>query len=115
MELLRQKLIELPTVPCTRTKMKGNDNGSILLSVGTCVFMFSISWRLTLVTLVALPIIVWVSHIYGEYYQVKYTELLTSTPSVVDTVTVWVNYQIHWCHLERTPIWNNNIFVAHLG
>ena len=39
-------------------------------AVGVCVFMFSLSWRLSMITVVGLPVIMSVSKLYGEYYEV---------------------------------------------
>lgn len=37
---------------------------------GVVVFMFSLSWQLSLVTFMGFPIIMMVSNIYGKYYKV---------------------------------------------
>lgn len=37
---------------------------------GVVVFMFSLSWQLSLVTFMGFPIIMMVSDIYGKYYKV---------------------------------------------
>lgn len=37
---------------------------------GVVVFMFSLSWQLSLVTFMGFPIIMVVSNIYGKYYKV---------------------------------------------
>lgn len=37
---------------------------------GVVVFMFSLSWQLSLVTFMGFPIIMLVSDIYGKYYKV---------------------------------------------
>lgn len=42
---------------------------SLVKSVGVCIFMFKLSWKLAIVTLIGLPIIALVSDIYGEYYR----------------------------------------------
>lgn len=42
---------------------------SVML-VGSVIFMINLSWRLTLVTLVAVPPIAFFSKIYGAYYDV---------------------------------------------
>ena len=48
-------------------------------SIGTCVFMFNLSWKLTVVTLVALPLIAFISEIYGDYYKKLSTEVQEAT------------------------------------
>lgn len=40
---------------------------------GVVVFMFSLSWQLSLVTFMGFPIIMMVSNIYGKYYKVGST------------------------------------------
>jgi len=40
-------------------------------SVGVIIFMFKMSWRMNLVTLIGLPIVVGVSKVYGSYYKVS--------------------------------------------
>ena len=42
-------------------------------TVGVCAFMFKLSWRLSMVTVIGLPIIMGVSKVYGTYYQVRQT------------------------------------------
>ncbi|XP_031572026.1 ATP-binding cassette sub-family B member 9-like [Actinia tenebrosa] len=42
---------------------------SLVKGVGVCIFMFKLSWKLAIVTLIGLPIIALVSDIYGEYYR----------------------------------------------
>jgi len=40
-------------------------------SVGVIIFMFKLSWRMSMVTVIGLPIVVGVSKVYGSYYQVS--------------------------------------------
>ncbi|KAK6190801.1 hypothetical protein SNE40_002588 [Patella caerulea] len=42
---------------------------SLITAIGVIVFMFRISWRMSLVTFAGLPIIFVVSKIYGNYYE----------------------------------------------
>ncbi|XP_076106354.1 ABC-type oligopeptide transporter ABCB9-like isoform X1 [Mytilus galloprovincialis] len=42
---------------------------NLILGVGIIVFMFKLSWRLSLLTLIAFPIVLGVSKVYGEYYR----------------------------------------------
>ncbi|PFX32325.1 ATP-binding cassette sub-family B member 9 [Stylophora pistillata] len=48
-------------------------------SIGTCVFMFKLSWKLTIVTLVGLPLVALISDIYGDYYKKLATEVQEET------------------------------------
>lgn len=47
---------------------------------GVVVFMFSLSWQLSLVTFMGFPIIMMVSDIYGKYYKVGGGRRLWSHP-----------------------------------
>ncbi|KAJ8379295.1 hypothetical protein SKAU_G00000730 [Synaphobranchus kaupii] len=42
---------------------------SLLKSLGFCFFMFGMSWKLTIVTIMGFPFIVVISKVYGEYYK----------------------------------------------
>lgn len=44
---------------------------SAIKGVGFFIFMFSMSWKLTLVTIMGFPFIAVVSKVYGEYYKVS--------------------------------------------
>ena len=48
-------------------------------SVGTCVFMFKLSWKLSVVTLIGLPLVAFISDIYGEYYKKLSTQVQEAT------------------------------------
>lgn len=48
-------------------------------SIGTCVFMFKLSWKLTIVTLIGLPLVAFISDIYGEYYKKLSTQVQEAT------------------------------------
>ena len=48
-------------------------------SIGTCVFMFKLSWKLSVVTLVGLPLVAFISDIYGSYYKKLATEVQDAT------------------------------------
>lgn len=48
-------------------------------SIGTCVFMFKLSWKLTVVTLIGLPLVAFISDIYGDYYKKLSTEVQEAT------------------------------------
>jgi len=43
----------------------------VLVVVGVCIFMFKLSWRLSMITVVGLPVITAVSKLYGEFYGVR--------------------------------------------
>jgi len=43
----------------------------VLVVVGVCIFMFKLSWRLSMITVVGLPVIMAISKIYGEFYGVR--------------------------------------------
>ncbi|XP_062399139.1 ATP-binding cassette sub-family B member 9 isoform X1 [Sardina pilchardus] len=51
---------------------------SFIKSMGFFVFMFGMSWKLTLVTIMGFPYIAVVSKIYGEYYKKLTKEVQTS-------------------------------------
>ncbi|KAI1900942.1 hypothetical protein AGOR_G00055020 [Albula goreensis] len=42
---------------------------SLIKALGFCFFMFSMSWKLTLVTIMGFPFIAVISKLYGEYYK----------------------------------------------
>ena len=42
----------------------------VIVAVGVIVFMVRLSWRLSMVTVIGLPIITCFSSVYGNYYQV---------------------------------------------
>ena len=42
---------------------------NVIKGIGICVFMFKLSWRLSVLTFIAIPIIVFVSEVYGKYYR----------------------------------------------
>lgn len=44
---------------------------STIKGAGFFIFMFAMSWKLTLVTIMGFPFIALVSRLYGEYYKVK--------------------------------------------
>lgn len=48
-------------------------------SIGTCVCMFKLSWKLTIVTLIGLPLVAFISDIYGEYYKKLSTQVQEAT------------------------------------
>lgn len=45
---------------------------NLTMLFGSLIFMFSLSWRLTIVTFIAVPIIFLVSKVYGVYYDVSF-------------------------------------------
>lgn len=48
-------------------------------SIGTCVFMFKLSWKLSVVTLIGLPLVAFISDLYGEYYKKLSTQVQEAT------------------------------------
>jgi len=42
----------------------------MFIVVGVCIFMFKLSWRLSMITVVGLPVIMTVSKVYGDFYEV---------------------------------------------
>ena len=38
-------------------------------STGTCVFMFKLSWKLSIVTLIGLPLVAFISEVFGNYFK----------------------------------------------
>ncbi|XP_065177863.1 ABC-type oligopeptide transporter ABCB9-like [Sycon ciliatum] len=51
---------------------------SIAKACGVLVFMFKLSWKLTIVTMVSLPVVSVLSYMYGEYYK-KLSEKVQSS------------------------------------
>ncbi|XP_040203253.1 ATP-binding cassette sub-family B member 9 [Rana temporaria] len=51
---------------------------SVVKSVGVIVFMFSLSWQLSLLTFLGFPIIMLVSRVYGKYYKKLAKEVQTA-------------------------------------
>jgi ABC-type multidrug transport system fused ATPase/permease subunit len=47
---------------------------------GVCIFMFKLSWRLSMVTVVGLPIMMILSEVYGQFLRVHIACFLKSTP-----------------------------------
>lgn len=45
---------------------------SFVKSVGIFIFMFGMSWKLSVVTIMGFPYIAVVSKLYGEYYKASY-------------------------------------------
>ena len=48
-------------------------------STGTCVFMFKLSWKLSIVTLIGLPLIAFISEIFGNYFKKLSTRVQEAT------------------------------------
>lgn len=42
---------------------------NLVTAMGVCAFMFHISWKLSIVTLISIPIVAVISEIYGKYFQ----------------------------------------------
>ena len=45
---------------------------STIKAVGVVIFMFNLSWRMSVVTLIGLPCIMAVSKVYGSKFKVRY-------------------------------------------
>ena len=75
---------------------------AVSVVVGICIFMFKLSWRLSMITVVGLPVIMAVSKLYGEFYGVRYSVSLviatddTIAWSVCPSVCVCIMYVV--CH-----------------
>jgi len=48
---------------------------SSIKAIGVCVFMFVLSWRLSIVTFAGLPLVFVISKVYGKYYKVTMASL----------------------------------------
>lgn len=59
---------------------------SLVQGIGFFIFMFGISWKLALVTIMGFPFIAVISNVYGEYYKV-FTLLLVYTHAQACTPT----------------------------
>ena len=46
---------------------------NMVMMIGSFVVMVSMSWRLTLLTFVATPVIMLVAKLYGVYYDVRFS------------------------------------------
>ena len=44
---------------------------NVTMLFGSLIFMFSLSWRLSVVTFIAVPIIFLISKVFGVYYDVS--------------------------------------------
>ena len=74
---------------------------NIFQSIGTCVFMFKLSWKLSIVVVVGLPLVALVSEVYGEYYKkisaavqdavAKANEVAAEVVSAMKTVRSFAN------------------------
>ena len=42
---------------------------NILTAIGVCAFMFHLSWKLTVLSLVSIPVVAAISEVYGKYFQ----------------------------------------------
>ncbi|CAH1801209.1 unnamed protein product [Owenia fusiformis] len=74
---------------------------NLVKAIGVCIFMFKLSWRLSMVTFIGLPIITAVSAVYGDYYEklskqvqeslAKANEVAEETCSSIKTVRSFAN------------------------
>ncbi|KAM4053825.1 ABC-type oligopeptide transporter ABCB9 isoform 1-T2 [Anomaloglossus baeobatrachus] len=58
---------------------------SLVKAVGVIVFMFSLSWQLSLLTFLGFPIILLVSRVYGKYYKKLAKEVQTALAKANNT------------------------------
>lgn len=42
---------------------------NVVTVIGICILMFSLSWKLTMLSLISIPIVIVISEIYGKYFQ----------------------------------------------
>ena len=45
---------------------------NFIRAIGVSVFMFALSWRMSVVTFMGLPLVIGLSKMYGLYYKVKW-------------------------------------------
>ncbi|KAG2470599.1 ATP-binding cassette sub-family B member 9 [Polypterus senegalus] len=91
---------------CLRCLVKG---------VGVCIFMFSLSWKLSLVTFMGFPLVMIVSELYGKYYKrlarevqdalAKANNIAEETISAMKTVRSFANedneVEVYWEKLQH--------------
>lgn len=90
---------------------------SLVKAIGVCIFMFKLSWKLTVITLIGLPLIALVSDIYGDYYRklstavqdsvAKANEVVAEVVSSMKTVRSFANED---GELERYKKKNHSVF-----
>ncbi|KAK1160166.1 ATP-binding cassette sub-family B member 9 [Acipenser oxyrinchus oxyrinchus] len=99
-------LISLNMNICLRSLVKG---------VGVCVFMFTLSWKLSLVTFMGFPFVMLVSKLYGKYYKrlarevqdalAKANNIAEETVSAMKTVRSFANEEaeagLYWEKLQH--------------
>lgn len=52
--------------------------------IGSVIFMFSLSWRLSMVTLIAIPLIFLISKVYGVYYDVRFLQNIFAVVGIIE-------------------------------
>lgn len=99
-------LISLNMNICLRSLVKG---------MGVCVFMFTLSWKLSLVTFMGFPFVMLVSKLYGKYYKrlarevqdalAKANNIAEETVSAMKTVRSFANEEaeagVYWEKLQH--------------
>jgi len=80
-------------------------------STGTCVFMFKLSWKLSIVTLIGLPLVAFISEIFGNYFKklstqvqeatAKANEIAAEVISSMKTVRSFANEDGEYKHYEN--------------
>ena len=57
---------------------------NVTMLFGSLIFMFSLSWRLSVVTFIAVPIIFLISKVFGVYYDVSILSSFTHNHLIVE-------------------------------
>uniref|UniRef100_A0A8C4TLE6 ABC-type oligopeptide transporter ABCB9 n=1 Tax=Erpetoichthys calabaricus TaxID=27687 RepID=A0A8C4TLE6_ERPCA len=105
---------------CLRCLVKG---------VGVCIFMFSLSWKLSLVTFMGFPLVMIVSELYGKYYKrlarevqdalAKANNIAEETISAMKTVRSFANedneVEVYWEKLQHMYKLNKKQALAYVA
>uniref|UniRef100_H2Z4F1 Uncharacterized protein n=1 Tax=Ciona savignyi TaxID=51511 RepID=H2Z4F1_CIOSA len=75
---------------------------SMIKGVGVCVFMFALSWRMSLITFMGFPLIFSASKVYGKYYKVCMHVMtqLTSQHLISNHPISWSNKLSIWKQVQ---------------
>lgn len=81
---------------------------NVVKATGVIFFMFSLSWKLSLVTFMGFPIIMLVSDVYGKYYQVGRSSWHCHSAGLVSLGSCkgaygWPWSQWEWCWSVLLP------------
>ncbi|EDO45926.1 predicted protein, partial [Nematostella vectensis] len=90
---------------------------NVFKGAGVCIFMFKLSWQLSVVTMIGLPLIAFLSEVYGNYYKklstavqdaiARTNEVAAEVVSSMKTVRSFANEQ---GELNRYKEKNNEVF-----